>query len=137
MRHYIIASHGTFAKGIYESIKIIIGEQENVTIINGYVEDTNIEKQVKDAFDSIADDAEIIALTDVFGGSVNNEFMKYVGKENYYLVTGMNLPLLMQIFLADPSVDIATTLDQITSSVDTAPKFCNKLFEDVNDDDEF
>lgn len=137
MRHYIIASHGTFAKGIYESIKIIIGEQENVTIINGYVEDTNIEKQVKDAFDSIENDAEIIALTDVFGGSVNNEFMKYVGKENYYLVTGMNLPLLMQIFLADPSVDIATTLDQITSSVDTAPKFCNKLFEDVNDDDEF
>ncbi|MDH6367949.1 MULTISPECIES: PTS fructose transporter subunit IIA [unclassified Breznakia] len=137
MRHYIIASHGTFAKGIYESIKIIIGEQENVTIINGYVEDTNIEKQVKDAFDSISDDAEIIALTDVFGGSVNNEFMKCVGKENYYLVTGMNLPLLMQIFLADPSVDIATTLDQITSSVDTAPKFCNKLFEDVNDDDEF
>ncbi|OCN05047.1 hypothetical protein A4S06_01275 [Erysipelotrichaceae bacterium MTC7] len=137
MRHYIIASHGTFAKGIYESIKIIIGEQENVTIINGYVEDTNIEKQVKETFDRIPEEAEIVALTDVFGGSVNNEFMKYIQRDNYYLITGMNLPLLMQVFLADPSVDIATTLDQITSSVDTAPTFCNKLFNDVNDDDEF
>ena len=33
MRHYVIASHGGFSKGIYESIKIIIGEQAGVDII--------------------------------------------------------------------------------------------------------
>ena len=37
MRHYVIASHGGFSKGIYESIKIIIGEQAGVDIITAFI----------------------------------------------------------------------------------------------------
>ena len=31
MKHYVLASHGGFSKGIYESIQIIIGEQPRYT----------------------------------------------------------------------------------------------------------
>ena len=41
MRHYVIASHGGFSKGIYESIKIIIGEQTGVDIITAFIDGKN------------------------------------------------------------------------------------------------
>ena len=41
MRHYVIASHGGFSKGIYESIKIIIGEQAGVDIITAFIDGKN------------------------------------------------------------------------------------------------
>ncbi|MDQ0362335.1 PTS sugar transporter subunit IIA [Breznakia pachnodae] len=136
MKHYIIASHGTFAKGIYESIKIIVGEQPNIHIINGFVESNDIESDIKEIISLIPEEAEIIAMTDVFGGSVNNEFMKLLGRKNYYLITGMNLPLLMQIFLAGDG-DTKAIIESIVNNADTAPKFCNPLIEDNSQEDEF
>ncbi|MDF9824897.1 fructoselysine and glucoselysine-specific PTS system IIA component [Breznakia sp. PF5-3] len=136
MKHYIIASHGTFAKGIYESIKIIVGEQENVHLINGFVESNDIEEDIKKVMNEIPENAEIIAMSDVFGGSVNNELMKHLGRENYYLITGMNLPLLMQIFLAGDG-NTKEIIENIVNSEDTTPKFCNPLIEDVSQEDEF
>ena len=41
MRHYVIASHRGFSKGIYESIKIIIGEQAGVDIITAFIDGKN------------------------------------------------------------------------------------------------
>ena len=38
-RHYILASHGTFSQGIYDSIRIILGEKKNVHIITAYVKE--------------------------------------------------------------------------------------------------
>lgn len=32
MIHFILASHGTLAKGMYESVKLIAGEIENIHI---------------------------------------------------------------------------------------------------------
>ena len=39
MRHFILASHGTFSRGIYNSVQIILGEQPNTHIITAYVEE--------------------------------------------------------------------------------------------------
>lgn len=136
MRHFIIATHGTFAEGIYESIKIIIGSQENIHIINGFVESNDIESIVKETINSIPNEAEIIVCTDIFGGSVNNEFMKYVGKPNFYLVTGINLPFLMQMFLSVES-DTKDMLRKITDNKETAPVFCNDLFAEESEEEDF
>ena len=102
MRHYVIASHGGFSKGIYESIKIIIGEQAGVDIITAFIDGKNdIEVLVNGTLEKIPSSDEIIVCTDVFGGSVNTEFMKQLKtRKNLYLITGMNLPLLMQLFLS-------------------------------------
>ena len=47
-RNYILASHGTMAKGIYDAMEIIVGEPENVTCYGAYIdgEDTDVEKVV-------------------------------------------------------------------------------------------
>lgn len=37
-RHYILASHGMFSQGIYDSIRIILGEKKHVHLITAYGE---------------------------------------------------------------------------------------------------
>lgn len=133
-RHYIIATHGTFATGIYESIKIIIGEQENVHLINAFVDSNDVEADIKKVLASIPAEAEIIVCTDVFGGSVNNEMMKHIGRDDYYLITGSNLPLLMQLFLSCEE-DTAHMIRSIVNNKDTYPIFCNDLFGATEEED--
>ncbi len=47
---------------------------------------------MKEIIDALCDDEELIVTTDIFGGSVNNEFMKYLSKSNIHLIAGVNLP---------------------------------------------
>ena len=137
MRHYVIASHGGFSKGIYESIKIIIGEQAGVDIITAFIDGKNdIEVLVNGTLEKIPYSDEIIVCTDVFGGRVNTEFMKQLKtRKNLYLITGMNLPLLMQLFLSAEENTERMILD-IVNSEDTHVKYCNSMIEtqDVEDD---
>ena len=39
MRKFLIATHGTFANGVKSSLDIIIGQTENVFLIQAYVEE--------------------------------------------------------------------------------------------------
>ena len=76
MKHYVLASHGGFSKGIYESIQIIIGEQPNIHIVQAFVEGNNdITSLVEETLAAIPPEDEVIVCSDVFGGSVNNVFV--------------------------------------------------------------
>ena len=136
MRHYVIASHGGFSEGIYESIKIIIRNRQ-VSISSAFIDGKNdIEVLVNGTLEKIPSSDEIIVCTDVFGGSVNTEFMKQLKtRKNLYLITGMNLPLLMQLFLSAEENTERMILD-IVNSEDTHVKYCNSMIEtqDVEDD---
>lgn len=139
MRQYILASHGGFSKGIYESIKIIVGEQPNVHIVSAFIDGNNdLEILVNEVLQKMNEEDEIIVCSDVFGGSVNNEFMKQLGKsKNLYLITGMNLPLLMQLFLSVEE-DTEKMIKDIVYSDDTKVKYCNEMIKlSNNEEDDF
>lgn len=139
MRQYILASHGGFSKGIYESIKIIVGEQPNVHIVSAFIDGNNdLEILVNEVLKKMNEEDEIIVCSDVFGGSVNNEFMKQLGKrKNLYLITGMNLPLLMQLFLSVEE-DTEKMIKDIVYSDDTKVKYCNEMIKlSNNEEDDF
>lgn len=95
-KKFVIATHGSFAEGLYHSLTIIMGEQPDFSLLCAYTTDENIEIQIKELMNSFADE-DVIILTDIFGGSVNNYFMKYIEQRNIHLVTGVNLPLLLEI----------------------------------------
>ena len=135
-RNIVIATHGTFAKGIYESLKIIVGEQENVHLLNAFVDCNDIEGPVNQLLAQIPQEEELIVCTDVFGGSVNNEWMKYMNRKNFYLITGTNLPLLMQLFLSLEE-DTATMIRTSVNKQETAPMFCNDLFANKEEEEDF
>ena len=95
---FVMATHGTFAVGIKESIKLIAGEFKNLKALSCYMkEDFNL----KDEIDKILLEGkgeEIIVVTDIFGGSVNNAFVERIPEnKNLFVISGLNLPLMLEL----------------------------------------
>lgn len=139
MRQFIIASHAHFAAGINESVSLLSGERDNVRTLSMYVDGNNdLAAVAAKMLDETPEGDDLVVCTDLFGGSVNNEFTAIVQRRpNTYLVTNMNLPLLIQLLFADETRDTAEVIREICAADDTRVKFVNDLVDDTEDDDEF
>ena len=121
MRQFIVASHAHFASGIVESIGLLSGERENVHPLSMYVDgNEDLVKEAAAILDGFAADDEVVVCTDLFGGSVNNEFTTH-------LVTNMTLPLLIQLLFVPDSTPIDEAIRQIVEADDTKVKYVNDL----------
>lgn len=139
MRQFIIASHAHFAAGINESVSLLSGERDNVRTLSMYVDGNNdLAAAAAKMLDETPVGDDLVVCTDLFGGSVNNEFTSIVQRRpNTYLVTNMNLPLLIQLLFAEEGHDTAEVIREICAADDTRVKFVNDLIEDTEDDEEF
>ena len=134
-----MASHAHFASGIVESIGLLSGERENVHALSMYVDgNEDLVKEAAAILDGFAADDEVVVCTDLFGGSVNNEFTKIVQtRPRTYLVTNMNLPLLIQLLFSEESAPVEETIRTIVAADDTRVKFVNDLLVDDDEEEEF
>lgn len=104
MKQILIATHGKMASGIRYTAELIVGKMPGITTIDAYVEpDDNIVEKFRVFFEAHKEE-RIIVFTDLMGGSVNQKLMEYAGKDNVTLITGTNLPVLMQVMLAEDDV---------------------------------
>lgn len=108
---FILASHGDLAKGMKSTIGMLYGNQENI-LAYGLHDGEN----VRDLYDKVeeqvmkTDAGNIIAVTDLPGGSVNNNLLELVGKkDNFYLISGMNVGVILNLVLNE---DISEDLIQ-------------------------
>ena len=98
----ILASHGGFAEGIYQSGEMIFGKQENVKacILKPSEGPDDIRKKMEDAIASFDDPEQVLFLIDLWGGTpfnqANNLFDKH--KDTWAIVTGLNLPMLIEAY---------------------------------------
>lgn len=87
-----------------------------ITTIDAYVTpEDNVEKKFEEYFAQHEND-RIFVFTDLMGGSVNQKLLGYSQKENVTLITGTNLPVLMQVMMADDDV----TEEEIQEFIDDA-----------------
>lgn len=139
MRQYIFASHAHFATGIKESTELLSGARDNVHDLSMFVDGrTDVAEEAAKLLATIDPADDVIVCTDLFGGSVNNEFTKIVQtRPRTYLVTNMNLPLLIQLLFSDESVPVEETIRTIVAADDTRVKFVNDLLVDDDEEEEF
>ena len=139
MRQFIIASHAHFAAGINESVSLLSGERDNVRTLSMYVDGNNdLAAAAAKMLDETPEGDDLVVCTDLFGGSVNNEFTLVAqSRPGTHLVTNMNLPLLIQLLFAEEGRDTAEVIREICVADDTRVKFVNDLIEDTEDDEEF
>ena len=79
MRQFIIASHAHFAAGINESVSLLSGERDNVRTLSMYVDGNNdLAAAAAKMLDETPEGDDLVVCTDLFGGSVNNEFTSIV-----------------------------------------------------------
>lgn len=107
----IIGTHGTAAEQLLKTTEMLLGEQDNVAFIDfvpGENAETLIEKY-NGKISGLDTSGGVLFLVDTWGGSPFNAASRIaVDKENYEVVTGVNIPMLVETFMArddNPSFD--------------------------------
>ncbi|GEL67032.1 PTS sugar transporter subunit IIA [Marinilactibacillus psychrotolerans] len=137
-RKIILASHGNFATGILSSLELICGKNDNIVTIDAYMTaDYNLNDEISKIMNENKGN-ELIVVTDIFGGSVNNEFLNYIHTENFYLIAGMNLPLVIELATQLEHTDSITALikQALENSIMTI-QFCNETIQNETEEEDF
>jgi mannose/fructose-specific phosphotransferase system component IIA len=136
MRKFLIAAHGSFSSGIKSSLDIIIGQMENVFIIDAYVNDNrSIENELNTILTNITAEDELVVFSDLVGGSITSQILRCALRENVHVVSGMNLPLLIDIMLADADTPVAAVIENAVSVAREQVVYVNKLINKENGND--
>lgn len=141
MRRYIFASHHQLAFGLKDTVQFLNNYSDvtkNIYDINAYMDekDTDITKRVDDLFASFSQEDEVIILTDMMGGSVNQKFLPYMN-ERVHVITGMNLALAMSLILLPE--DMMITQEVIKGIVEDCKQqviYVNQVHIHMDEDDE-
>ncbi|MCW3118433.1 MAG: hypothetical protein JWM28_2515 [Chitinophagaceae bacterium] len=135
MRKFLIATHGTFAKGVKSSLDIIIGTVENVFLIEAYVnENKSIENEIIAVLENVKDEDELIIFSDLLGGSITNQVLRTALKENVHVVSGFNLPLLIDVILADTETPVMEVIESAISNAKDQIVYVNKLITSTQEE---
>ena len=105
MKKILIATHGTFASGAKSTMEFLMGNVADITCIDAYVNpEENLMEILEAYFSGITAEDQVIVMTDIKGGSVNQKIVPYAAGENIYLIAGFNLPLLVALALAPEGI---------------------------------
>lgn len=106
----ILASHGGLAEGVLNSGEMIFGQQENIKAVSLEPSEgpENIREKMELAIQSFESQDEVLFLVDLWGGTPFNQANALInGHDNWVIVTGLNLPMLIETFSARMSMDKA------------------------------
>ena len=120
----IVGTHGEFAKGIVQSCEMIYGKRDKlkaVTLVPGEGPDDVVAKYEK-AIKELGTE-KILFLNDLMGGSPYNAACRLVAtNENYGIVAGVNLPMLIAMSSAQDMNDDSVTLAELMEQAAAAGK---------------
>ncbi|SFG63650.1 PTS sugar transporter subunit IIA [Sporolactobacillus nakayamae] len=114
MKKIIVATHYTLAKGFKETLDYLTGSVDGVQAICAYVNGNN-QELAKTIGKQLNNDDECYILTDLNYGSVNQAFYPYMSSK-VHLITGINLPLALEITLAVKSGQAVNIPEIITKA---------------------
>ena len=136
-RTLLVASHSTLASGMTDALKFFAGDDSKIITLNAYVDNKPIAGQIKYIFNRFSDDEEVVVLTDLLAGSVNQEMYKYRERPHTQIITGMNLALGLAILLepADKYLT-ATRINELIKDAQNNLVYMNEYTAEVSDDDE-
>lgn len=125
---FILSGHGEFASGLYSSLKLIAGEQEDfivINFVNGCTSEQLSQKLIE-GINKLAHCDHIVVFTDIAGGTPFNEAAKLsVQHNNVSVLSGTNLPTVLEgIF--NRKLDVKEFLDKVVKAGKNSFKSFNK-----------
>lgn len=110
----ILASHGNFAKGILQSGEMIFGKQENVQAVTLDPSEgpDHLRAKLVNAIATLENQKEVLILIDLLGGTPFNQAyaLLHDHEDTWAVVTGLNLPMLLEAFGSRMSMEHAQEL---------------------------
>ena len=138
MNQFLIVTHSTLAEGLVHAVHFFNSEATNVHYLNAYVEDNEFEKALRAKLDEIPD-GNLVVLTDLAGGSVNQIAARLMQEKPFILVTGINFQLVLEMIYQ--SEDITADLAAESGERAKAEMLCmntlsSETSEEADEDDE-
>ncbi len=138
MRKFFISSHGRLASGIKTSLEILLGNADCVTVFDAYVDQDRVEDHVEAFLETVGEEDQAILLSDLFGGSVNQVLYRYLDRPNTFLVSGVNLGLVIELVaMKDFPVDAETLDAAIESAKGNMQRCVLDVEESASTDEDF
>ncbi|KRM85021.1 PTS sugar transporter subunit IIB [Liquorilactobacillus vini] len=107
----ILASHGGFADGIYQSGSMIFGEQKDVAAVTLMPNEgpNDVRAKMEKAIASFEDQDQVLFLIDLWGGTPFNQANNLLEahKDKWAIVAGMNLPMVIEAYASRMSMNSA------------------------------
>ncbi|MCQ2010232.1 MAG: mannose/fructose/sorbose PTS transporter subunit IIA [Sporolactobacillus sp.] len=126
----VIATHGDLSDALMGTAKMIFGTIENVAQVTFKPGEgiENLLDKYQAASESLEDD-HILFLVDLFGGSPYNAASRFVArKENMDIVTGVNLPMFVEVLGKRLA---GGTLEELVQTAKTAGADGIKSFKEI------
>ena len=122
MKGIILTSHGTYASGLYQTVKMIAGEFPNIRIVEFHEGDNleNFDQKLIDAYKDL-NYKDIVVITDLAGGTpFNRSVMNLSDKGNVAFLSGANFAMVYQALsseIEDLSEFVADVIETGKSSI--------------------
>lgn len=133
MRQIVLASHHGFAQGLADTLEFL-GNKNIPHVICAYMDDMPLTDTVENLFASFSPADEVLILTDIMQGSVNQAFVPYVG-EHVFLVAGVNVALALELCLTDEPLSNELIQQEISTCLQSI-QLINTLIVEEGEDDE-
>ena len=130
MRKFLIVSHGALAGGIRSALELITGPAPDVVVLQAYVDENKpVEEEIAEVLAGA--DTEWVVFTDLLGGSVTNQVVRVaaglVAPERIHVVAGVNLPLVIEVVMADAELPVAEVLAEAIGRAREQLVYVNEL----------
>ncbi len=135
MLRIFISSHGHFASGMKSSVEILMGPNPRITVFDAYVDQDSVQEHLDEFYSTVEPDDQVLLLSDLYGGSVNQVMYTYLTKPNTTLIAGVNLALVLELSVKeeiDPE-DLEALVEQSRSMLRIVP-FDTSDQEEEHDD---
>lgn len=116
MTEFIVATHSTLAEGFGDAFHFFVANANNLHVLDAYVNgDTAFEKRLTKLANQLTPN-DIIVFTDLPGGSVNRIACEHIEEFGYRVISGINLPLILELALSSGPI----TDEMIRSAIENA-----------------
>lgn len=135
MRKFLMVSHGELSKGMSSMLEIIMGELSNIEFYGAYCDNSqSLNEVLESKVSEMQENDELIIVSDIFGGSVNNEVLSFMD-DDVHLIAGMNANLLLSLLTASPEEPIEKLIERSVIEARQGIIYCNDLEIEVAQDD--
>jgi fructoselysine/glucoselysine PTS system EIIA component len=134
-RKFLIATHGALASGFRSSLELIAGVGDSVHLLQAYLDESSppVDEELARILAGAGVDEEWVVFSDLLGGSITNQLVQAAAGKDVHIIAGFNLPLLIEVVLADPEEPIAGILEAAIGKAREQLVYVNSLINLKND----
>lgn len=109
----IVCTHSNMARGLVDAVEMIAGKQKNLEFVDFQegegIEDLN--KRLEKSHTKLQDECkDIVVCVDLYGASPFNASAIYFANQDVNVISGINLPMLLELCVLRESITDAKDL---------------------------